>query len=239
MFDGVKKVFRGKEVLSDVSFGIKKGEIFGLVGESGCGKTTLLKTIMGGCRVDSGGIFFENKVALENMNYLRKNTGFATQDNMLFNELTVKENGFYFGRLYNMKKGYIKTRFNELINLFKLGGFEHNKISQLSGGMAKRANLLVALMHKPKLLILDEPTIGLDYLLRSVLWGYIHKINKEENTTILVTSHLLDEIEENCDRIGILKYGTIVSLASVSEYKKHYKESKSFSEIFQCIIKNE
>ena len=109
----------------------------------------------------------------------------------------------------------------------------------MSHGNKQKVGLIQAFMHKPKLLILDEPTIGLDYLLRSVLWEYIHKINKEENTTILVTSHLLDEIEENCDRIGILKYGTIVSLASVSEYKKHYKESKSFSEIFQCIIKNE
>jgi ABC-2 type transport system ATP-binding protein len=104
--------------------------------------------------------------------------------------------------------------------------------------MTKRANLLVSLIHGPRLLILDEPTVGLDPLLRKALWAYIKRINKE-GTTILVTSHLLDEIEENCDRIAILKKGRIVALASVEQYKEKYGKNKSIGEIFLEIIKDE
>ena len=103
--------------------------------------------------------------------------------------------------------------------------------------MQKRANILVSLIHNPKLLILDEPTVGLDPILRSVLWNYIHRIN-DDGTTIIVTSHLLDEIEENCDRAGILKNGKIVSLAPIKEYKKKYG-SRSFKNIFEEIMQDE
>jgi ABC-2 type transport system ATP-binding protein len=236
-FHNIKKTFGKKEVLSNVSFEINEGEIFGLVGRSGGGKTTLLKILIGMLRVDEGKIFFEGKDILKRLTDLRKNTGFATQENMLFNELTVKENSYYFGELYGLHKKDLKDRFSELIDLLGLVGFENSLIKNLSGGMAKRANLLVALIHKPKLLILDEPTVGLDPLLRKNLWRYIHKINDEEGMTIFVISHLLEEMEENCTRIGILKNGNIVALATPSEYKAKYKIS--FGEIFQEVMRNE
>lgn len=187
--------------------------------------------------VNKGEIVFEGKNALKKLNYLRKNTGFATQENMLFDELTIKENAFYFGRLYGIKRKEMKERFEELINLLGLYGFENTLIGYLSEGMKKRANILVSLIHGPQLLILDEPTVGLDTLLRDILWKYIHKINKE-GTTILVTSHLLEEIEENCDRIGILKNGKMATLASIDQYKNIYGPV-SFKEIFEAILKDE
>ncbi|MEM4230279.1 MAG: ABC transporter ATP-binding protein [Candidatus Pacearchaeota archaeon] len=234
-FENVIKRYRGKEVLSGVSFSIKSGEILGLVGRSGGGKSTLLKILIGMIRADGGKILFEGKNTLKKENYLKKNTGFATQENMLFDELTIRENSFYFGSLYGMKKRTIKERLKELLDLLKLNGFENTQINQLSGGMAKRANLLVSLIHNPKLLILDEPTVGLDPALRNSLWAYIQKINKA-GTTILVTSHLLEEIEENCNRIAILKNGVITSAASVEEYKNRYGKHKSFNKIFQEIL---
>lgn len=236
-FKGIKKRYKKRDILSGVSFEIGENEIFGLVGSSGCGKSTLLKIIMGMTSADSGSILFEGKDASKAVNYLRKKTGFATQDNMLFDELTVLENSLYFGNLYGLTDKEIKERFNELIALLRLEEFRNTQIIQLSGGMVKRANLLVSLIHKPKLLILDEPTVGLDSVLRDSLWEYIHKI-KKTGTTILVTSHLLDEIENNCDRVAILKGGKIAAIGSVEDYFKKYK-SKSFNSIFQAIIKNE
>ena len=237
-FRNIKKKYGQRDVLSGVSFSIEAGEIFGLVGSSGCGKSTLLNILVGMNLADSGDIFFEGKNVLKDLNYLRKRTGFATQDNMLFEELSVKENSFYFGDLYGMKKRDIKASFEELLRLFKLEDFRDHPISQLSGGMTKRANLLVSLIHHPRLLILDEPTVGLDPILRSSLWEYIKKIN-ESGMTILVTSHLLEEIEENCDRIGIMKRGKMIALAELSEYKERYGRNKNLNEIFQELVKNE
>ena len=236
-FSNIKKRFKKRNILSNISLNIKKGEIFGLVGSSGSGKSTLLKILIGMLKVTSGNISFEGNNALKNLDYLRKNTGFATQENMLFDELTIKENSFYFGELYGLKRKDIKERLEELCSLLGLSGFEDTQVNHLSGGMSKRANLLVSLIHKPKLLILDEPTVGLDSLLREIIWKYIHKINKD-GTTILVTSHLLDEIEENCDRIGILKKGEIVAIATPKEYKDRYGK-KPFNKIFQEILRDE
>jgi ABC-2 type transport system ATP-binding protein len=235
-FQNIRKIYNKREVLSDISFNIEEKEIFGLVGRSGGGKTTLLKVLIGMTRADDGNILFEGRNALKKLDYLRKNTGFASQENMLFDELTIKENSIYFGKLYGMKRKEIKVRLAELLNFLGLEGFENILVSKLSGGMVKRANLLVSLIHSPKLLILDEPTVGLDPILRKTLWLYIHKINNDL-TTILVTSHLLDEIEENCNRIAILGKGTIMEIGTIKEYKKKYGEEKSFNDIFQEIMR--
>lgn len=235
IFENLRKRFRKKEVLNGVTFSVKKGEIFGLIGKSGGGKSVLFKILIGMIKPDSGKIYFEDKDTLKKINYLRKNTGFATQGDMLFSELTVKENCFYFGKLYGMKKKDIKRRFEELLKLLDLEGSEDVFVYHLSGGMNKRVNILVSLIHNPSLLILDEPTIGLDPILRNNLWGYIHKINNE-GTTILVSSHLLEEIENNCDRIGILNEGVIKALASLKDYKQKYGKNKSLEQIFENLL---
>jgi ABC-2 type transport system ATP-binding protein len=235
-FRNIKKRFGKNEVLRDISFDVKKGEILGLVGRSAAGKSVLLKILIGMLKSDSGDIFFENKDIINRLDYLRKNTGFASQKNMLFDELTIKENSFYFGSLYGMKRKEIKKSFNEFIDLLRLNGFEDIEIKNLSGGTIKRANILVSLIHNPKLLILDEPTVGLDSLLRDVIWKYIKKIN-QDGTTILVTSHLLDEIEENCHRIAILKKGKIYAMATTEQFKNKYGKDRNFKEIFQMFMK--
>ena len=135
-----------------------------------------------------------------------------------------------------MKSKDIASRFDSLVRMLDLEGFEHTLIEHLSGGMKKRANLLVSLIHNPPLLILDEPTVGLDSILRDNLWKYIREINRS-GTTILVTSHLLDEIEENCNRIGIMDYGRIVAIASPSQFKDKYGEDVLFKDIFEHMVK--
>jgi len=235
-FKDIKKRFGKREVLTGVSFFIEEKELFGIVGTSGCGKSTLFKIILGMIRPDRGAINFEGRNVLANLNYLRKNTGVVTQENMLFNELTLFENSLYLGKLYGMRRKDVKEKFMELVKLLGLEDFKDTLISHLSGGMQKRANILVALIHGPKLLILDEPTVGLDSLLRASIWEYINRVNNE-GTTILVVSHLLDEIEKNCDRIGILKGGKIFALASMDQYKNTYGKDKSFKEIFESLLK--
>ncbi len=229
----IKKRYKDSTILSDISFNIKENEIFGLVGKSGSGKTTLFKIMIGACPYDMGIIFFEGKNLHNNLKKLRKNMGFAAQSNTLFEELSIFENSYYFGKLYGMKRKKIKARFDELSSLLELKAFKNELIRNLSGGMMKRANLLVSLIHSPKLLILDEPTTGLDPLLRKNLWEYIREINKS-GTTILVTSHLLDEIEENCNRIAILNHGEIVAIAAPEQYKEKYGEK--FEEVFKRIL---
>ncbi|MCK5603928.1 ABC transporter ATP-binding protein [Candidatus Pacearchaeota archaeon] len=233
----MKKKYKDKHVLNDVSFEVKKGEIFGLVSQSGGGKSTLFKILIGMSNANAGQIIFEDKNVLKRPSYLQKNTGFATQKNMLFGILTLKENALYFGKLYGMKRSQILHRLAEITPLMNLNKFENLQLKDFSGGMIKRANLLISLIHSPKLLILDEPTVGLDSIIRETIWEYIHNIN-ENGTTILITSHLLDEIEEHCDSVGILKKGNIVAIGTMDQYKETYK-GLSFKDIFEAIIKNE
>ncbi len=234
-FKNVKKRYGSKTVLSDVSFKIKEGEIFGLIGTSGSGKTTIFKILIGICPIEEGRVLFQGRNALSNLKKLRKNTGFGTQRNTLFEELSLYENSVYFAKLYGMKKKDIKVKFNELVSLLGLKGFENYLVKNLSGGMIKRANLLVSLIHDPDLLVLDEPTVGLDPLLRKTLWDYIKQINAS-GTTIIVTSHLLEEMEANCDRIGILGNGSILAIDSPEGYKKKYGEEWGFNKIFRAVL---
>lgn len=235
-FKGIKKRFGKREVLNGVSFKIFPGEIIGLIGKSGCGKTTLLKILMGISHEDEGTILFENKNVQFKKNYLREKTGFAAQENTLFSDLTLRENARFFGKLYGVDKKQIDSKFEELISFLSLQGFEDFLVKELSGGMKKRANLLVSLIHSPKLLILDEPTVGLDSLLRKNLWDYILKINRE-GTTVIVISHLLEEIEKNCSRVAILDEGKIKSFASIREYRNYYRSNRNLNEIFQEVVK--
>ncbi len=235
-FNGIEKRYGKKEILKDLSLKIKEGEIFGLIGRSGEGKTTLLKVLIGMAHADKGQVYFERTLLPTDPLYLRRKTGFATQENTLFEELTIAENSYYFGTLYGLKKKEIRESLQELLVLLELKGFENLLVKQISGGMKKRANLLVSLIHKPRLLVLDEPTVGLDPLIRKNIWKYIHKIN-ESGTTIIVTSHILEEIEKNCSRIGVLSKGEIVAVGTVEQYHETYPQAESLNDVFELIVK--
>ncbi len=233
-FENIKKSFK-KEVLKDVNLNVKEGELLGLIGKSGEGKSVLLNILIGLIKPDNGKIIFEDRNTIKKINYLRKNIGYASQENMLFDEMSIIENAYYFGKLYGLSNGEIELRFYELLPLMGLSDFENVLISNLSGGMKKRANFLVSLIHAPKLLVLDEPTVGLDPLLRTKIWDYIQKINKS-GTTLIVTSHLLDEIEENCSRVAILDKGIIIEIQGIKGYKSKYGKNKTLRTIFESLL---
>src|SRR6056297_2404278 len=141
-FYNIKKIFGSKEVLKDVSFYVEEGDILGFVGKSGGGKSTFLNILLGILNPNSGKIYFRNKNVTKKSKELKKEIGFVSQDNSLFPELTLKENSYYFGRLYSVNKNSIKQRFSNFVKLLGFEGFENSKLSTFSGGMVKRANIL-------------------------------------------------------------------------------------------------
>ncbi len=229
------KRFGTQIVLDGVTFEIKKGEIFGLIGASGSGKTTILNTIIGFVRPDSGDVLFrfehlldfEKAVAYRSVykkqQSVRKLFGFASQMPSFYNSLTIKENLEYFGSLYNLSKDALKTNVETLLNLMELKNYENMKAKNLSGGMERRLDIACSLIHDPAVLILDEPTADLDPMLREHIWTLVKKINKK-GTTVIIASHHLAEIENLCTRIAILKDKKIIDVASPDAIKNKYSK---------------
>ncbi|MHA1293308.1 MAG: ABC transporter ATP-binding protein [Promethearchaeota archaeon] len=231
VLDKILKRFRKKDILDYLSLNIREGEIFGIVGRSGCGKTTLLKVLIGMLNYELGKIYFDGqKIHIFNKDFLKNNIGFASQENMLYDELTLMENIFYYGKLYNLSGKIIKKNASSLLKLADLDGAKNSLIKTFSGGMKKRANILVSLIHNPKVLILDEPTVGLDPVLRDSIWDYINEVNKT-GKTIIVTSHLLEELQDNCSGIAFMDKGKIVSVYDIKDKKRF--SNKSLNDIFK------
>jgi len=242
--------FYGKQlVLDSVSLDIEKGKIFGVIGLSGGGKTTLLKLIIGFLRPDEGNIFFNRKELGEKASRLKgfKNAytkskkepsdffdisknkklvnltfGFASQEGTFYDKLTVEENIDYFASLYGVP-GSIRARNLEyLIDITGLKDFRKKLADQLSEGMKKRLGIACAIVHNPSVLILDEPTADLDPTYRKHIWRLIKSIN-DSGTTIILASHLLDEVDQICDEIAILHKGKILIKGSPDELKESIK----------------
>ena len=208
-------------VLKNVNMNIQKGSISGLIGKSGSGKTTLMRNIIGFYKPDKGNIYVNDKEVSKNKNEIRKNVGFTTQEGCFYEELSVKDNLEYFGRMYGLKKESIKMKSQALLNLVRLNDNLNTKAGSLSGGMKRRLDIAISLMHGPELLIMDEPTTGLDYITRKAIWDLIKRI-KAVGVTVLISSHLLDEIDYLCDDVFIMKNGSILVNGSPSKLKSFY-----------------
>ncbi len=232
----ISKKFSDNLVLDNINLDIKSGEIFGIIGLSGSGKTTLLNTIIGFLEPDMGDIRFKLEHLLDygedkpqfmsvfkNRADAKRSFGFAAQDPSFYQQLTSKENLEYFGKLYNISKDILRTNIDILLKLMGLYGFQDILAKNLSGGMQKRLDIACALIHDPKILILDEPTSDLDPILRKQMWGLIKEINRK-GTTIILSSHFLDEIEILCNRVGILYKGKIIISGTPDEIKNYYSK---------------
>jgi len=193
--------------VKDVNFTLKSGDVFGLIGSSGAGKSTVIKTILGVKKADIGKVSFsvdgrDDKIA--------GCVGYSSQGNALFPYLTLEENIMTFGKIYGLGKREIKTRMNLLLKLMKLENAKKKRITELSGGMMKRADLIIALIHEPKVLILDEPFAGLDIALVNFLWKTI-KYLAGQGRIIIISSHSLADIKKNCTQIGFIVDGIYYS----------------------------
>ncbi len=235
-FSKISQRFKDTIVLNELNLTIFENEIFGLIGFSGSGKTTLLRDLMGFYKPTSGNIFYKDSDLTHNHKVLKSKVGFTTQNNSFYFKLKVEENLKYFGRLYGLKKEILEKRIDELLHLVRL--FEYKKIlsSKLSGGMQRRLDFAISLIHDPEILILDEPTTGLDPIIRSEIWGLIQHIHKT-GKTIIVASHLFDEIETYCSRIGIMSNGKINCVGELS-FLKSKLGCNSLNEIFKKVNQN-
>src|SRR3989344_3768113 len=221
----VTKKFGDKVVLSNVNMSVYPKEIFGIIGVSGAGKTTLLRALIGFYDLDFGSIYINNRDVSKSIAVVKKDVGFCTQDGCFYERLTVMENLVYFGKMYGLPRKVIEQRAKMLLDMVHLSGDMDTLAKDLSGGMKRRLDITCALIHQPQLLILDEPTVGLDPLLRSQMWKLIHEINKR-GTTIIISSHLLGEIEKMGTRVGILSDGTIIDVGTPDQLRAKYSHSE-------------
>jgi ABC-2 type transport system ATP-binding protein len=214
--DLVKRYPTGTEALRGVSLEIGAGEFFGLLGPNGAGKSTLIHCTTGLARPTAGAIRVFGADAIGSYGPARLAVGLAPQELNLDWFLTIEETLDYHGGYFGMPKRERRERATELLDIFSLSDKRTERTRFLSGGMKRRLILARALMHRPRLLILDEPTAGVDVELRLELWHYVQRINAE-GTTILLTTHYLEEAEQLCDRIAFINEGQIVARGTSDE----------------------
>ena len=226
----VCKNYKAKKALDNISLNIKKGELFGLLGVNGAGKTTLIKILCGLTRKTSGTITISNYNIDNDIDKIKEIIDISPQETAVANNLTVKENLDFFANIYNISD--TKT-LNEVIDIFKLGEVLNQRAKTLSGGYKRRLSIAIALISKPQILFLDEPTLGLDVFARRELWNIIKKLQK--NITIILTSHYLEEIENLCDRVAILSNGKLLKTGTIEEIKQ-ITNTQNFEDAFIKIV---
>jgi ABC-2 type transport system ATP-binding protein len=214
--DLVKRYPTGTEALREVSLDIEDGQFFGLLGPNGAGKSTLIHCTTGLAMPTSGSIRVFGHDAVTDYTEARTAVGLAPQELNIDFFLTVEETLEYHAGYFGMPRKERRERAAELLEAFSLYDKRKERTRWLSGGMKRRLVLARALMHKPRLLILDEPTAGVDVELRLELWHYVQRIN-EEGTTILLTTHYLEEAEQLCDQIAFINHGEIVAQGTSDE----------------------
>jgi ABC-2 type transport system ATP-binding protein len=205
--------------VKDLSFVVRSGEVFGFLGPNGAGKTTTINMLCTLLRPSSGKITLNQFDVADSPNEVRKSIGVVFQDPSLDEKLTALENLDFHARLYHIPKKLKTERMKMLLNLTGLEERKNDLVNTFSGGMKRRLEIARGLLHFPKVLFLDEPTLGLDPQSRSHIWTYIHQVQKTENLTIFLTTHYMDEAE-HCDRIAIIDHGGIIALETPFELKK-------------------
>lgn len=212
----VNKSFGKKQILFDLNLEINYSEILGLLGPSGSGKSTLVKMIAGIDIPTSGTVYLLNK-KMPNLSLMNK-IGYMAQSDALYNELSAEENIKFFASMYKLPKDKLTQRIADVADLVNLSDHLKKQVKQYSGGMKRRLSLAIALIHEPPILILDEPTVGIDPVLRKSIWNELYKL-KDDGTTIIVTTHVMDEVEK-CNSLGMIRDGKLIASGSPAEIKK-------------------
>ena len=224
----VSKRFGNMTVLKDVQFDILEGKLYGFIGPSGAGKTTLVKLIMGMEVADQGSIYLLGK-KMPNLQILQQ-VGYMAQSDALYKELTGKENLLFFASLFKLKNAERKKRMEYAAGLVNLNSDLNKKVAFYSGGMKRRLSLAIALIQNPQVLILDEPTVGIDPELRVTIWNELLRLKNEEGKTIIVTTHVMDEAER-CDYISMVREGSLIATGTPEELKEQYA-AENLNDVF-------
>jgi len=212
----INKYFGEKQVLKDINLEVPYGQIFGLLGPSGCGKTTIVKIIVGILEATSGKtqVLGQPMPNLKVMNQI----GYMSQSDALYNSLTAAENLYFFGSIYGMSRTEVKKRALEVMELVSLSEDLDKPVHAYSGGMKRRLSLAIAILHNPPLLVLDEPTVGIDPLLRQSIWGELNKLTAQ-GVSILLTTHVMDEADK-CHQLAMMRDGRLIAVGTSQELQK-------------------
>ena len=219
--NALTRYFGKTKAVDAMSFSISKGEVCAFLGPNGAGKTTTIKMMTGLLEPDSGQILYEKIENHPSRHDLRRLIGVVPQHNNVDKELTAVENLKVHGLLYNMRGASLKEAIDESLEFSGLTEHRDKPASKLSGGMKRKLVIARALMHKPKILFLDEPTVGLDPLSRRKMWSFLNKINKKRNCTIFLTTHYIEEAERLSDRVILIDNGKIITQGTTESLKKN------------------
>lgn len=222
--DAVKR-YDGKISVDHLSLAIEQGEIFGLLGPNGAGKSTTIKMLCGLIPKDQGEILIDGYSVSKHSLEVKKRIGLVPQDLAIYETLTAKENVSFFGRLYGLRGALLKERVEEALEFVGLKDRQSEKPGTFSGGMKRRLNIACAIMHHPKIIIMDEPTVGIDPQSRNHILESVQKLNKM-GSTIIYTSHYMEEVEAISTRVGIIDHGHLIASGTVSELKNQLSQEE-------------
>lgn len=214
----LRKTFDTIEALKGISFNIPQGECYGLLGPNGAGKTTTISIMSTLIEPNEGKVSIAGYDLKKSPPECKKNIGVVTQEIALYNELSAYDNLLFWGSLYNIPKPELIQNIDETIGLLGLTDRKNDKVKTYSGGMKRRINIASALLHRPKVLFMDEPTVGIDPQSRNLIFEVVEKLHKE-GMTIIYTTHYMEEAERLCDRIGIIDNGEIIAQGTLNELK--------------------
>lgn len=220
------KKYGSLTAVDGISFDVKRGEVFAFLGPNGAGKTTTIKMLTTLLNPTAGSIFLDGHNVSENSHQTRKSFGIVFQDPSLDNELTAYENMQFHAILYGLKKEVYKERILKLLSLVQLYDRKDSYVKTFSGGMKRRLEIARGLLHNPKVLFLDEPTIGLDPQTRNHIWNYINNLNKQENVTIFFTTHHMEEVERIAQKVAIIDHGKILITGTISQILEKARTKK-------------
>jgi ABC-2 type transport system ATP-binding protein len=214
------KMFNKFTAVDGISFDVKKGEIFGLLGPNGAGKSTTLRMLSTLAKPTSGTATIGGYDIVKNDTEVRNLIGIVSEKMIMYNRLTAKENLWFFGSLFNIPKDVLTKRIDELLGLVQLTKFKNAQVGTFSTGMRQKMNVVRALLNTPQVLYLDEPTLGLDPQSSVEIREFVKKLNKENGTTVIITTHMMVDADLMCDRIAIVDHGKIVALDTSANLKK-------------------
>ena len=217
--------------IDNISLSINKGEIFGLLGPNGAGKTTTISILCGLFGPTSGNIFIDGMEYQHSAEKIKNIIGVVPQEIALYPSLTARENLNFFGHMYGLKGKQLKNRIDECLELFALDKNANRRIKTFSGGMKRRINIIAGILHKPKIIYLDEPTVGVDVQSRNVILEHLRNLNND-GTTIIYTSHYMEEAENLCSRVAIIDKGKIITKGKPKDLIKSKEEYTDLESIF-------
>jgi ABC-2 type transport system ATP-binding protein len=212
----LRKSFDSLTAVDDISFEVRDGEIFGLLGPNGAGKTTTINMICGVLRPDHGRIVIDVRDIWLEPKKVKQSLGVVPQEIAVYEDITARDNLHFWGSLYGLRGSELKARINQALTRAGLAERAGDKVKSFSGGMKRRLNLCMGLMHQPKFLLLDEPTVGIDPQARLNILEIIREVARG-GTTVLYTTHYMDEAQELCDRIAIIDHGKILTQGTLAE----------------------